>query len=564
MPTLRVLDMASNKLTELPEDFQELSELRIVDFSYNQLASFPAVAKLTKLETLELTDNNLSTVPSELGALPKLWLLKLLGNPIHEIPPEVYFQGLERLKEYLVTMSTKNLPVPQPELELDMALMHAAIGGPTNAAVLLKIAAPLLATAAWAPPVPAAAIGTAAAEAVETAARAAVDGAGARLFSADSDLARRGTVQVTYTQLPAPGADPVPQTVLFRTKLWFLQARLPGLVRFLRRVDTAAAAGDASVEFDYTVDVTAAADALAAAAAGADASAAAPVSVVLTETEAAVLVASVVCPSGVWVRSQCDALAAAKLAAAAEAETAEQDEAAIARVAAAIGALDLYKIDAVLKAVGDAETQRAYAAAARREIFAGAPSLARSFAARWQPDDEEDQFASGPADGDVVELTLVAEPDAPPLRAHRSLLAARSAFFANLFATSSAARAVALEPEAAGGAGVRAALVAYVYTDSHGRKMTPENVCDLLFAAAHLNVGRLRAMAECMVGFNVDVGNVCQVLQMAFFLGSDRLKRACSYFVMTHRGALWSNDYKALQPELRAEIEEMMARAATK
>jgi hypothetical protein len=73
-------------------------------------------------------------------------------------------------------------------------------------------------------------------------------------------------------------------------------------------------------------------------------------------------------------------------------------------------------------------------------------------------------------------------------------------------------------------------------------------------------------MAECMVGFNVDVGNVCQVLQMAFFLGSDRLKRACSYFVMTHRGAVTSSqDYKELQPELRAELEEMMARAgATK
>jgi hypothetical protein len=67
-------------------------------------------------------------------------------------------------------------------------------------------------------------------------------------------------------------------------------------------------------------------------------------------------------------------------------------------------------------------------------------------------------------------------------------------------------------------------------------------------------------MAECMVGFNVDMGNVCQVLQMAFFLGSDRLKRACSYFIYANPACI-SRDpaYKELQPELRAELERLVS-----
>jgi hypothetical protein len=94
-----------------------------------------------------------------------------------------------------------------------------------------------------------------------------------------------------------------------------------------------------------------------------------------------------------------------------------------------------------------------------------------------------------------------------------------------------------------------------LYTDSHGKKMTADNVVDLLFLSARYEVPRLRAMSECMVGFNVEVENVCRVLQMAYFLQSQKLKEACVMFVVTNRfNVEVTSDYAELQDEIREEI----------
>jgi hypothetical protein len=151
--------------------------------------------------------------------------------------------------------------------------------------------------------------------------------------------------------------------------------------------------------------------------------------------------------------------------------------------------------------------------------------------------------------------------DEEPVIVHvnRRLLCARSGYFASMFGSGLAESQLAVVPLPDVAPDVFAAFVEYVYGDAAGKKMTPDNVMALLFLCAEYSCPRLRCMAECMVGFNVDVDNAAQVLQVAHFLDSDRLKTAVMFFASTHLAAVKRTEaYQLLQPELRAEFAEKL------
>ena len=110
--SLEILNLTGNQLSSLPEDLPRLSRLRIIfcsenrftvlpevlgrcpnltmiGFKANQIRELPARSLPRHLRWLVLTDNQLSEIPSELGACSSLQKLMLAGNQIHTLPREL-------------------------------------------------------------------------------------------------------------------------------------------------------------------------------------------------------------------------------------------------------------------------------------------------------------------------------------------------------------------------------------------------------------------------------------------------------------------------------------------
>lgn len=74
----------------LPRQIGELTHLRVLDLSNNQIQSLPKeIGNLSNLEILDLKNNNLESLPIEISLLKKLKSINLSGNNIKELPYEI-------------------------------------------------------------------------------------------------------------------------------------------------------------------------------------------------------------------------------------------------------------------------------------------------------------------------------------------------------------------------------------------------------------------------------------------------------------------------------------------
>ncbi|MEM6815867.1 MAG: DUF5018 domain-containing protein [Bacteroidota bacterium] len=87
---------AARKLSALPKEIGDLSELKELNLSNNQLRVLPdELGKLSKLETLVLSNNNLTNIPVSISQLNQLELLGLDQNEFTAFPENVL--GIESL-----------------------------------------------------------------------------------------------------------------------------------------------------------------------------------------------------------------------------------------------------------------------------------------------------------------------------------------------------------------------------------------------------------------------------------------------------------------------------------
>ncbi len=95
------LDLSGNQLISLPASIGNLSNVTELDLTHNQLNSLPdSIGDLKKLTELNLRNHQLTSLPDSIGYITKLTLLNLSGNKLTSIPYTI---------DYLVNLSTLNL-----------------------------------------------------------------------------------------------------------------------------------------------------------------------------------------------------------------------------------------------------------------------------------------------------------------------------------------------------------------------------------------------------------------------------------------------------------------------
>ncbi|WP_052435919.1 leucine-rich repeat domain-containing protein [Neochlamydia sp. EPS4] len=87
---LRVLWLSFNQLSSLPGEIGQLSQLQLLYLYQNQLTSLPAeIGQLSQLQHLLLNQNQLTALPAEIGQLPQLQRLDLSQNQLTALPTEI-------------------------------------------------------------------------------------------------------------------------------------------------------------------------------------------------------------------------------------------------------------------------------------------------------------------------------------------------------------------------------------------------------------------------------------------------------------------------------------------
>ena len=92
MPDLKILNLSHNNLRSLPSQIGELVKLEELYVNYNSLTgALPGeIRKLEVLRKLDASHNNLTAIPAEIGQMKKLEKLDLGNNNINTYPNELF------------------------------------------------------------------------------------------------------------------------------------------------------------------------------------------------------------------------------------------------------------------------------------------------------------------------------------------------------------------------------------------------------------------------------------------------------------------------------------------
>jgi internalin A len=79
-----------NRLTAIPQEIFQLTNLKELHIPYNQITAIPdVIAQLSNLTTLDLSSNQITAIPDAIAQLSNLTMLSLAGNQIMAIPDAI-------------------------------------------------------------------------------------------------------------------------------------------------------------------------------------------------------------------------------------------------------------------------------------------------------------------------------------------------------------------------------------------------------------------------------------------------------------------------------------------
>jgi Leucine-rich repeat (LRR) protein len=114
------IDLSNQGLEKIPTDILDDSSVVVLDVSGNNLTgSLPAeIRKLTNLETLDASDNDMTGIPAEIGQLSKLRIISYANNNISGLPLEIgNLKNLETLDlRGNPNVSTNDIGLIQPKI----------------------------------------------------------------------------------------------------------------------------------------------------------------------------------------------------------------------------------------------------------------------------------------------------------------------------------------------------------------------------------------------------------------------------------------------------------------
>ncbi|KAA3672910.1 E3 ubiquitin-protein ligase LRSAM1 [Paragonimus westermani] len=124
---LEVLNLSANNLYSLPDGLKHLVSLKVLNLSGNRISTLPcSVFHLSCLHTLNFEDNLLKSVPPEIGQLDQLTVLLLAGNPFSELPDQIC--NLSKLERLTLPISSMRQP-PQDVCEKGITAILRFLGG---------------------------------------------------------------------------------------------------------------------------------------------------------------------------------------------------------------------------------------------------------------------------------------------------------------------------------------------------------------------------------------------------------------------------------------------------
>ncbi|MEK0363099.1 leucine-rich repeat-containing protein kinase family protein [Pseudomonas sp. CBC3] len=135
---LRILFCSDNAFTEVPATLGKCLNLEMVGFKANRIRRLPAEALPPKLRWLILTDNQLESLPDEIGRCTQLQKLMLAGNRLQALP-----EGLSRcINLELLRIAANRLPaLPDWLLSMPRLTWLAFAGNPFSDAIEIEMLA---------------------------------------------------------------------------------------------------------------------------------------------------------------------------------------------------------------------------------------------------------------------------------------------------------------------------------------------------------------------------------------------------------------------------------------
>ncbi|XP_058709897.1 E3 ubiquitin-protein ligase LRSAM1 isoform X2 [Poecile atricapillus] len=111
--TLKVLDLHDNQLASLPADIGQLTALQVLNLEKNLLKSLPqSIGDLAQLQVLNVKGNKLRELPRSVSSLQSLQALDVSGNVLQELPRVLaHARSLQTL-----TLDASAMTYPPPDI----------------------------------------------------------------------------------------------------------------------------------------------------------------------------------------------------------------------------------------------------------------------------------------------------------------------------------------------------------------------------------------------------------------------------------------------------------------